>query len=123
MIARSLNHVSFAVRDLNRSLAFYRDILGLQPVPRPDLGIPGAWLGAGAAQIHLIEVPADFDVGTPPPTLNPLGGHTAFAIDDYAATLAMLRARGLEVLAIEPSQQMWVKDPDGNVIELIAGTR
>ena len=123
MIARSLNHVSFAVRDLTRSLAFYRDLLGLETLPRPDFGFPGAWLGSGGAQIHLIEVPADFDAGTPPPTLNPLGGHTAFAIDDYDGTLAALRGRGLDVLAIESSRQMWVKDPDGNVIELIAGTR
>jgi catechol 2,3-dioxygenase-like lactoylglutathione lyase family enzyme len=60
MIARRVDHVSFAVRDLARSLAFYRDILGLESVARPDLSIPGAWLGAGEAQVHLIEVSADF---------------------------------------------------------------
>ena len=123
-IARALNHVSFAVRDLDRSLGFYRDVLGLRPIPRPDFGIPGAWLQAGAAQIHLIQVPADVDVGTPPPTVNPLAGHTAFFIEDYGATTAALRAAGLAVMETSPEAgQMWVRDPDGHVIEFISVTR
>jgi glyoxylase I family protein len=124
MIARRVDHVSFAVRDLARSLAFYRDVLGLETAPRPDLGVPGAWLQAGEAQVHLIEVPADFDAGSPPPTLNPLGGHAAFAIDDYDAALAALQRHGLEVLQFGAAAgQMWVKDPDGYVIELISVRR
>lgn len=124
MIARRVDHVSFAVRDLARSLAFYRDVLGLQPVPRPDLGIPGAWLGAGEAQVHLIEVPAEFDAGAPPPALNPMAGHAAFGIEDYDAALAALQAKGLEVLAFgRDAGQMWVKDPDGHIIELISARR
>ena len=124
MIARRIDHVSFAVRDLSRSLGFYRDVLGLEPAPRPDLGIPGAWLTAGDAQVHLIEVPADFEAGSPPPTLNPAAGHAAFGIDDYGAALERLRGHGLEVLAFgEASGQMWVKDPDGHVIELISVRR
>jgi catechol 2,3-dioxygenase-like lactoylglutathione lyase family enzyme len=124
MIARRVDHVSFAVRDLARSLAFYRDVLGLEPVPRPDLGIPGAWLGAGGAQVHLIEVPADFDAGAPPRALNPMAGHAAFGIDDYDAALAALQKKGLEVLAFgRDAGQMWVKDPDGHIIELISARR
>ena len=124
MIARRVDHVSFAVRNLERALAFYRDVLGLAVAPRPDLGIPGAWLQAGDAQVHLIEVPADFDAGSPPPTLNPTAGHAAFGIDDYGVALAALRSHGLDVLEFGPAAgQMWVKDPDGNIIELIAGRR
>ena len=124
MIARRVDHVSFPVRDLARSLAFYRDVLGLQPAPRPDLGFPGAWLQAGDTQVHLLEVPADFEGGTPPPHLNPLAGHTAFAIEDYDATLATLQRYGLDVLALGPAAgQMWVRDPDGHIIELIAVRR
>ena len=50
MLARRLSHVSFAVRDLERAMRFYRDLLGLEPIPRPDFGFPGAWLAAGDAQ-------------------------------------------------------------------------
>ncbi|HYC57391.1 MAG TPA: VOC family protein [Candidatus Binatia bacterium] len=123
MILRSVDHVSFAVRDLARSLHFYCDVLGLQQAPRPDLGFPGAWLTVGDAQIHLLEVPADLDVGSPAPQLNPVASHAAFAIDDHAAVVSLLRREGLEVLAFESSGQMWVQDPDGHIIELISTRR
>ena len=123
-IARSLNHVSFAVRDLDRSLAFYCDLIGLQPLPRPDFGFPGAWLGVGDAQIHLIQVPAGVDVGSPPPTINPAAGHTAFFVDDYSATLSKLHGAGLAVVETSAEMgQMWVQDPDGHIIEFLCVRR
>jgi len=122
MIAKRAHHVSFAVRDLERSQLFYEQVLGLVPIPRPQLGIPGAWYAAGNVEVHLIAAPAGLALGRPAPGLSPLANHTAFAIDDYAATLAHLRARGVEVLEIHPGEgpQMWIRDPDGNVIELFA---
>jgi catechol 2,3-dioxygenase-like lactoylglutathione lyase family enzyme len=123
IVAKRAHHVSFAVRDLERSRGFYEGVLGLEPIPRPELGLPGAWYAAGDVEVHLIATPAGADVGRPPPGLSPLANHTAFAIDDYAATLAQLRARGLEVLESRPGigPQLWIRDPDGNVIELCAG--
>lgn len=119
-IARSVNHVSFPVRDLAAALGFYRDLLGLETIPRPDFGIDGAWLSAGNAQIHLIAMMEGMQVDTPPPSLNPAASHLAFTIDDYAATLERIRAASLEVLPAGPEVgQMWVRDPDGHVIELI----
>ena len=123
MILRRVDHVSFAVRDLARSLHFYCDILGLQHAPRPDLGFPGAWLTVGDGQIHLLEVPAELDVGTPSPTLNPVASHAAFAIDDHASVAALLREHDLELVELPGSGQMWVKDPDGHIIELISAPR
>ena len=122
MIARRAHHVSFAVADLERSRAFYEQVLGLEPIPRPEFGIPGAWYGAGNVEVHLISTPAGLDVGRSPATLSPLANHTAFAIDDYGAALARLHARGVEVLETHPGvgPQMWIRDPDGNVIELVA---
>ena len=46
MIPSRGHHVSFSVSDLEASLAFYRDVLGLEPIERPDFGLPGAWLEA-----------------------------------------------------------------------------
>ena len=114
------HHVSFAVRDLARARRFYADALGFREIARPELGIPGAWYGLGSLEVHLIQVPPDFDAGTPPAKLTPLANHAAFEIDDYDAALAALRACGLEVLETSPARgQLWVQDPDGNVIELI----
>ncbi|HEY2776126.1 MAG TPA: VOC family protein [Candidatus Binatia bacterium] len=120
---RSVDHVSFAVRDLDASLHFYCEVLGLEKAPRPDLGFAGAWLTVGDAQVHLLQVPDGFDGGTPPPALNPIASHAAFGIDDYAGTRDMLRQRGHDLFELEASGQMWVKDPDGYIIELIAARR
>jgi catechol 2,3-dioxygenase-like lactoylglutathione lyase family enzyme len=114
------HHTSFAVKDLERSRFFYEQVLGLEPKPRPDLGIPGVWYQAGACEVHLIEMLPGLDVGAAPPALNPLARHEAFGIRDYDEALAELRAHGLEVLETNREQgQMWTRDPDGNIIELI----
>ena len=52
----SLNHASLIVSDLEVSLKFYSEVLGLQQVHRPDLGFPGAWFQLGGQQIHLLEL-------------------------------------------------------------------
>lgn len=115
-----LHHSSFPVRDLERARRFYEGVLGLARIPRPDLGVPGVWYGVAGGEVHLIEVPAGADVGQPPGYTNPAGRHTAFAVADYEKALARLRAAGLEVLETSAEQgQMWVRDPDGHVIELI----
>jgi catechol 2,3-dioxygenase-like lactoylglutathione lyase family enzyme len=67
----------------------------------------------------LIEVPAGIDVGAPPPKLNPLARHSAFAVADYDETLSHLQSAGLEVVESRRAGQMWVCDPDGHIIELI----
>lgn len=120
MIAKSVDHISFAVRDLDASLHFYRDVLGLEIIARPDFGFPGAWLGAGNSQVHLIRVPEGADIGAPPEALSPLACHQAFAVEDYEKTLDHLKENGLEVIETSPKQgQLWVKDPDGYIIEFI----
>lgn len=114
------HHVSFAVRDLAASRRFYGELLGFGEIPRPELGVPGTWYQVGDTEVHLIQTPAGVETGAPPPTLSPLANHAAFQIDDYEAAVSALRARGLEVLETSGAMgQLWVRDPDGNVIELI----
>ena len=114
------HHISFPVKDLARSREFYEAVLGLQTIPRPSFPVDGIWYAAGDVQVHLIVTPDGMDVGAPPPALNPTARHAAFTIDDYAETLTLLQAQGLEVFETSPEAgQMWVRDPDGHIIELI----
>jgi catechol 2,3-dioxygenase-like lactoylglutathione lyase family enzyme len=94
-----MSHVSFPVRDLARALAFYRDLLGFAEIPRPAFGVPGAWLRAGDADVHLIAGVEGMPLGAPPPVLNPAAHHVAFRIDDYQPVgLGHLRGDLREVL-------------------------
>ena len=51
-----LAHVAISVTDFDRAMTFYTGVLGLEVAPRPDFGIPGAWLTTGAGMVHLAVV-------------------------------------------------------------------
>ncbi|WP_295316439.1 VOC family protein [Roseobacter sp.] len=55
----ALDHVNLRTTDADALAAWYEDILGLTPGPRPDFGVPGVWLYIGdTAVVHLIETKA-----------------------------------------------------------------
>lgn len=119
MLAKSVQHLSYLVRDLERARGFYEGLLGLETIERPDIGLPGVWYRAGDCEVHLIEAPSGVE---PPaaPSLSPLANHNAFVVESYEKTLALLKTRGAEVFETSPERgQLWIQDPDGNVIELI----
>lgn len=114
MLVADIHHVSLNVADTERSLRFYRDVLGMPLLDRPNFSVAGAWLDAGAGrQVHLIEarsVPAD------------VGQHVAFRVDDLDAVVEALRAAGVTVGDPSPVgdtsiRQAFVLDPDGNRLE------
>jgi catechol 2,3-dioxygenase-like lactoylglutathione lyase family enzyme len=121
LIAKGVHHISFAITDLERSRRFYEGVLGLEQIERPDLGaVKGVWYRTGGTEVHLIVPPEGAEVGAAPNKISPVAGHVAFWVDDYGATRDRLRSKGIDVLEAGPrAGQMWVQDPDGNVIELI----
>jgi len=126
---RSVQHCTFVVSDLDRSKRFYREVLGLEEIPRPDsFDFGGAWLRVGADdEIHLIsESDATARAGVTDHGDGSFMGfvpHVALESDDLEATLGRAREHGV-VPASGPVPrgdgvtQAFVLDPDGYVIEL-----
>ena len=55
MVPLALQQVSTNVDDVDAALRFYVDLLGLaERDDQPNSGFPGAWLDAGAQQLHLV---------------------------------------------------------------------
>ena len=120
MIVKRAHHVSFSVSDIDRARAFYGELLGLPEIERPDFGIPGAWYQAGEIQVHLIVAPEGAPTGAPPERISPVANHAAFEIEDYGAARDALLERGVALIETGAEVgQLFLQDPDGNVIELI----
>src|ERR1700731_684773 len=78
-----VHHVAICVADAQKGLAFYRDVLGMTQLARPDLG-RGYWLDAGGQQVHLMES------DTQPCGAN----HFAIRVDDIDAAATDLTGKG-----------------------------
>jgi catechol 2,3-dioxygenase-like lactoylglutathione lyase family enzyme len=95
--------------------AFWCEVFGLRAIPRHGRSPrPGAWLDAGAFQIHLSERDGPIHPDQ----------HVAIVVDDYDAVKAAATARGAGWEDAEPvvgSARGFVHDPAGNRIEVMAG--
>lgn len=118
-----LHHVSLTVTDLERAKAFYGDTLGLPEIERPAFDFPGAWYQVGDRQLHLIVHDAPRTLrGTR--AIDARDGHFAMRVASYRRTRDLLQARGVEMRDSPrnrtPWPQIYITDPDGNVVELNA---
>lgn len=117
----SLHHASLLIGDLQRSLAFYQGVLGLElDAARPDLGYPGAWLRLpDGRQIHLLELPnPDPQTGRPPH-----GGrdrHLALGVAHLDALKQRLKVEGIDYQESRSGRKaLFCRDPDANALEFI----
>lgn len=119
-IEYTLHHASLVVSDTEKSLHFYRDVLGMPQTTRPDLPFPGAWLKIGAQQIHLLEL-ENPDPTTGRPTHGGRDRHVALTVKDLTPIKESLENAGIGfTLSISGRQALFCRDPDGNAIEIIA---
>lgn len=116
-----LLHVSLLVSDLERARAFYEGVLGLVASPaRPEMAFAGVWYDIGPAQLHLLALPSPDPVEGRPEH----GGrdrHTALAVEDWDALRLTLDRSGIAyTLSRSGRRALFVRDPDGNALELVA---
>jgi catechol 2,3-dioxygenase-like lactoylglutathione lyase family enzyme len=116
----SYNHIGLAVKDLNISAAFYREIVGLLPLDLPEnlVAIRRWFKIAPGQELHLL-------LGREKPVANndKNGAHFSLSIGANAADgiEAFLKSKNLPYVRqkrFDGAYQIFITDPDGYVIEL-----
>ena len=113
---RTINHVSMAVTDVEKSAAFYSKLLGLKEVSRPGNG--GINLGLGTSFLGVYKIPQPGRVH-----------HFCLGVDDYdpVRIADRLKQQGIEPrIDANPANrtsggdQLYFNDPDGAIVQLAA---
>ena len=126
-----LLHTMLRVGNLDKSLAFYTDLLGMQVLRQkdyPDGRFTLAFVGYGPEEDNsVIELTHNWD--TESYDLGEAYGHIAIGVDDVYATCDKLRAAGGKIVR-EPGPMKhgstilaFVEDPDGYKVELLNNER
>ncbi|MBX9899627.1 MAG: lactoylglutathione lyase [Burkholderiaceae bacterium] len=120
-------HTMLRVGDLQRSIDFYTEILGmklLRTSDNPEYQYTLAFLGYGSNPEHA-ELELTYNYGVTSYELGTAYGHLAVAVPDAAAACAAVRAKGGNVTRdagpVKGGKTViaFVQDPDGYKIELI----
>lgn len=114
----AFDHVNIRTANLEAMIAWYGEILGLQPGPRPPFDFPGAWLYLGdSAVVHLVGKDR-----APAPGDDLALEHFAFRARDLAGFVARLDAKSIahsvDPVPGLPLVQVNLHDPDGNHIHV-----
>jgi catechol 2,3-dioxygenase-like lactoylglutathione lyase family enzyme len=126
----ALDHVSLVTSNLERSIAFCRDVLGLRQIQRPPFNSTGAWMASGSLEIHLTVNPHGHL--RPESKIDTGDVHFAVRVADFEATLKHLNAKGyrddaadgdpkrlvLRLNGPAPYLQVYLLDPDNHLIEI-----
>jgi lactoylglutathione lyase len=121
--AISLNHIALYVEDLNKSAAFYQNVIGLDSVPEPFKDGLHAWFRIGEnLTLHVIQGPKE-------KVIQYRSTHTCFSVTDINLFIEKLVKAGIVyedvkgtqnavTIRVDGIKQIYFKDPDGYWIEI-----
>jgi catechol 2,3-dioxygenase-like lactoylglutathione lyase family enzyme len=115
-----LDHFNIRTRQLDATVRFYQDILGLENGDRPNFSFPGAWMySEGRPVVHLVDISPTSEQQKPDSVVV---HHVAFASRDFNGMKARLQSKGMAFDTRQvPGGELWqifVRDPNGVMIEL-----
>lgn len=109
-----INHVGIPTDDRAASIAFFRDLIGLEVIPHEIEGNPLVWTRAeDGGMVHLIEPRDGISAGF----------HVALQVDNFEAALEAINEAGIEITQgpgdrANGQRYFFIDDPDGNRIEI-----
>ncbi|XP_058085307.1 glyoxylase I 4 [Magnolia sinica] len=116
----SIHHVGFLCQNLERSLEFYQNVLGLkinEARPHEKLPYRGAWLWVGSEMIHLMELPNP-DPLTGRPEHGGRDRHACIAVQDVSKLKEIFDKAGISyTLSKSGRPAIFARDPDENALE------
>ena len=112
---KEYNHVGIVVRNLDKCMWFYGELLGLASIERPQFDFPGHWYQVGKnCALHLMVYEEEIPI-----TMR----HFALEVKDFEETIKQLKANGIDVVEgpgkrFDGSDFLFCRDPDGNLVEI-----
>ncbi len=146
MTVTRIDHAGITVSDLDRSLGFYRDLLGLRLISDSTLAEPEVADLLGLESVHLRIVDLDSGDGRILELIqyvqpegrtiayessDPASTHLGFTVDDLGAVRKRLAEAGATIVSRRPitisdpggdfdgATCLYVRDPDGAILELV----
>ncbi|WP_342633905.1 VOC family protein [Microvirga calopogonii] len=129
-MVQGFEHVGMTSSDLDRTIAFYRDLLGLKEILVKRTGDGGriAFLETGGVMLEIVEPAASIQTPAREVPVTEAGiRHITFRVDDVEAIYEKLRSAGVE-FTVPPRKAAnaelirkvaFCKDPDGIVVEFL----
>ncbi len=146
MIITDINHVSFTVSNLDTSVKYYRDVLGLKVIDISErsssfaskaTGIPGArlkiaYLSVNNCSVELIQYLSPKGKKIDTSTCNIGSAHLCFNVDKIKELVKRIKEDGGKIIS-EPLKipggpnkgklMFYAEDPDSNTLEFISNKR
>lgn len=113
-----IDHCSVLITDVAKARHFYGELLGLREIPAPrEFDFVAIWYDLGGTYLHLL-------LKEQPDTISPR--HFCLHVSDIKAARALVASRGLrldETVRIHAADRFFIRDPDGNRIEILQWER